>query len=60
MSDSRRISDRLEDKLRRTAFTDDHRALIESAAYFFIATTDAASGRTVRSRATRRAASRPF
>ena len=40
--DSRRISDRLEEKLTRTAFTDDDRAFIESAAYFFIATADAA------------------
>jgi predicted pyridoxine 5'-phosphate oxidase superfamily flavin-nucleotide-binding protein len=38
--DSRRISDRLED-LARTAFTDDDKAFIESAAYFFIATADA-------------------
>ena len=39
--DSRRISDRLEEKLTRTAFTDDDKAFIESAAYFFIATADA-------------------
>jgi predicted pyridoxine 5'-phosphate oxidase superfamily flavin-nucleotide-binding protein len=38
--DSRRISDRLEN-LARTAFTDDDKAFIESAAYFFIATADA-------------------
>lgn len=38
--DSRRISDRLED-LARTAFTDDDKVFIESAAYFFIATADA-------------------
>jgi predicted pyridoxine 5'-phosphate oxidase superfamily flavin-nucleotide-binding protein len=38
--DSRRISDRLE-SLARTAFTDDDKAFIESAAYFFIATADA-------------------
>ena len=38
--DSRRISDRLED-LVRTAFTDDDKAFIEGAAYFFIATADA-------------------
>jgi uncharacterized protein len=42
--DSRRISDRLEEKLTRTAFTDDDRAFIEGASYFFIATSDA-SGR---------------
>ncbi len=38
--DSRRISDRLEN-LARTAFTDDDKTFIESAAYFFIATADA-------------------
>src|SRR5580700_10364927 len=40
--DSRRISDRLEEKLTRTAFTDDDRAHIEGAIFFFIATADAA------------------
>src|SRR5262245_8847130 len=39
--DSRRISDRLEDKLTRTAFTADDTAFIESALYFFLATADA-------------------
>ncbi len=39
--DSRRMSDRLEEKLTRTAFTADDKAFIESAAYFFIATADA-------------------
>jgi predicted pyridoxine 5'-phosphate oxidase superfamily flavin-nucleotide-binding protein len=39
--DSRRISDRLEEKLTRTAFTADDRAFIESVIYFFIATADA-------------------
>ena len=39
--DSRRISDRLEEKLTRTTFSDDDRAFIESASYFFIATADA-------------------
>ena len=39
--DSRRIADRLEEKLTRTAFTDDDKAFIESAAFFFIATADA-------------------
>ena len=39
--DSRRISDRLEEKLTRTAFTADDKAFIESAIYFFIATADA-------------------
>jgi predicted pyridoxine 5'-phosphate oxidase superfamily flavin-nucleotide-binding protein len=40
--DSRRISDRLEQKLTRTAFTDDDKTFIESALYFFLATADAA------------------
>jgi uncharacterized protein len=39
--DSRRISDRLEEKLTRTAFSADDKAFIESAIYFFIATADA-------------------
>jgi len=39
--DSRRISDRLEEKLTRTAFSDDDKAFIESSAYFFLATADA-------------------
>jgi len=39
--DSRRISDRLEDKLTRTAFSADDQAFIESALYFFLATADA-------------------
>ena len=38
--DSRRISDRLEEKLTRTAFNDDDKAFIEGAAYFFLATAD--------------------
>jgi predicted pyridoxine 5'-phosphate oxidase superfamily flavin-nucleotide-binding protein len=38
--DSRRISDRLEEKLTRQAFTPDDKTLIESAIYFFIATAD--------------------
>jgi predicted pyridoxine 5'-phosphate oxidase superfamily flavin-nucleotide-binding protein len=38
--DSRRISDRLEEKLTRTAFTADDTAFIESAVYFFLATAD--------------------
>src|SRR5262249_15171114 len=40
-SDSRRIADRLEQKLARTAFTDDDRAFIESRILFFLATADA-------------------
>lgn len=39
--DSRRISDRLEEKLARTAFTPDDKAFIESACYFFLASADA-------------------
>jgi predicted pyridoxine 5'-phosphate oxidase superfamily flavin-nucleotide-binding protein len=39
--DSRRISDRLEQKLTRTQFTADDKAFIESLPYFFIATADA-------------------
>src|SRR5882672_7469865 len=39
--DSRRISDRLEEKLTRTAFTAEDKAFIESAIYFFLATADA-------------------
>ena len=38
---SRRISDRLEEKLTRTQFTADDKALIESVPYFFLATADA-------------------
>jgi predicted pyridoxine 5'-phosphate oxidase superfamily flavin-nucleotide-binding protein len=38
---SRRIADRLEEKLTRTAFSDDDKAFIESLPYFFIATADA-------------------
>jgi predicted pyridoxine 5'-phosphate oxidase superfamily flavin-nucleotide-binding protein len=39
--DSRRISDRLEEKLTRTVFTADDKAFIESVIYFFISTADA-------------------
>ena len=38
--DSRRISDRLEEKLARTAFTADDTAFIEGAIYFFLASAD--------------------
>jgi predicted pyridoxine 5'-phosphate oxidase superfamily flavin-nucleotide-binding protein len=38
--DSRRISDRLEEKLTRTIFGAEDKAFIESAIYFFIATAD--------------------
>src|SRR5262249_16052780 len=38
---SRALADRLEQRLTRTAFTDDDRRFIESAIYFFIATADA-------------------
>jgi len=40
--DSRRISDRLEEKLTRTQFTPEDKAFIESVPYFFLATADAA------------------
>ncbi len=39
--ESRRIADRLEEKLTRTAFTGDDKAFIEGAAYFFLASADA-------------------
>ncbi len=39
--DSRRISDRLEEKLTHTSFTPDDVAFIESVIYFFMATADA-------------------
>lgn len=39
--DSRRISDRLEEKLTRQAFTADDKLFIESMPYFFLATADA-------------------
>jgi uncharacterized protein len=38
---SRRISDRLEEKLTRKEFTSDDKAFIESLPYFFLATADA-------------------
>ncbi len=38
---SRRIADRLEEKLTRTALTADDKTFIESCAYFFLATADA-------------------
>jgi uncharacterized protein len=39
--DSRRIADRLEEKLTRTVFTDEDKAFIESLIYCFLATADA-------------------
>src|SRR5215204_2262426 len=39
--DSRRISDRLEEKLTHTEFSDDDKEFIENASYFFLATADA-------------------
>ena len=39
--DSRRLADRLEEKLARNVFTDDDRRFIESVIYFFLATADA-------------------
>src|SRR5271166_652977 len=38
--DSRRISDRLEEKLTRTQFTPDDKSFIESVPYIFLATAD--------------------
>lgn len=38
--DSRRLSDRLEEKLTRTSFTAGDKAFIEAAPYFFLATAD--------------------
>ena len=38
--DSRRISDRLEEKLTRKEFTADDKAFVESLPYFFLATSD--------------------
>jgi uncharacterized protein len=39
--ESRRISDRLEEKLTRNQFTPDDKAFVEAASYFFLATADA-------------------
>ena len=39
--DSRRISDRLEEKLTRTQFSADDKTFIEGVSYFFLATADA-------------------
>ena len=39
--DSRRVADRLEEKLSRAAFSDDDKTFIEGCIYFFIATADA-------------------
>ena len=39
---SRAISDRLEQKLTRTSFTDEDKAFIENSMFFFLATADAA------------------
>ena len=38
---SRRISDRLEEKLTHSQFTEGDKTIVESAAYFFLATADA-------------------
>lgn len=40
--DSRRLADRLEEKLARSTFTDEDRAFIESRSMFFLATADEA------------------
>ena len=39
--DSRRISDRLEEKLTHSQFTEGDKTIVENAAYFFLATADA-------------------
>jgi predicted pyridoxine 5'-phosphate oxidase superfamily flavin-nucleotide-binding protein len=39
--ESRRIADRLEEKLTRTALTDSDKAFVEGSMYFFLATADA-------------------
>jgi uncharacterized protein len=39
--DSRRLADRLEEKLARTVFSDDDKTFVESCIYFFMATADA-------------------
>jgi predicted pyridoxine 5'-phosphate oxidase superfamily flavin-nucleotide-binding protein len=39
--DSRRISDRLEERLARTEFKDEDKAVIENSMFFFLATADA-------------------
>jgi hypothetical protein len=38
--DTRRLADRLDEKLSRTAFTDEDRAFIESRRFYFLATAD--------------------
>jgi len=38
--ESRRIADRLEEKLTRTSFSDDDKAFIEGASFFFLASAD--------------------
>ncbi len=39
--DSRKISDRLEEKLTRTRFSDEDKAFVENSIFFFLATADA-------------------
>ena len=39
--DTRRLADRLEERLARSAFSDEDRAFIESRSFFFLATADA-------------------
>jgi predicted pyridoxine 5'-phosphate oxidase superfamily flavin-nucleotide-binding protein len=39
--DTRRLADRLDERLSRSAFTDEDRAFIESRSFFFLATADA-------------------
>lgn len=40
--DTRRLADRMEEKIVRVVFTDNDRSFVESAIYFFLATADAA------------------
>jgi len=41
--DSRRLADRLEERLARAKFSDDDRGFVESCIYFFLATADASA-----------------
>ena len=53
--DSRRISDRLEEKLMRTEFSADDKRFMESLPYFFLATSLALNGRAAEAREARNA-----
>ncbi|MDQ3447242.1 MAG: hypothetical protein M3496_13960 [Pseudomonadota bacterium] len=52
--DTRRLADRLVEKLSRTEFADDDRAFIQSRTFFFAATADGQGGPTARTRVARR------